>query len=137
MRCLHEDFVFQADEYETSSLNADAWKYENWDYRVEQDVMSRLFTLFRDTVNLQNQIIELELIKGNYDDVESPHDSVIVFRDYELKIYHNYPDYPSVLSGTHKFILKEDQTGFWSISFLQDIKKEITDLGELKGLFRY
>lgn len=137
IRCLHDQFTFVADENEVSNHNPDAWKFKDWNFQIEQEVMTRMFNLFRDTIRVDNQTIEMSLDRTEQADIESPHDSTRLYRDYEIRIYHSYPEYPTLLKGTSIFIMKEDAGGFWSISTWEDIKRDTLDWGALKGIFRY
>lgn len=137
LRCLDPNYIFVADENESSPFNPDSWKYINWNYHVEQEVITRFFEVFRDTLREDNQIIEFNLIRTEIPDIENPRDSVLIYRDYQMSLYHSYPQYPIYCEGTAEFILKEDESGFWTIQKMKDIRKDTTDWGELKGLFRY
>jgi len=137
IRCMNDQFRFKADENELSSHNPDAWKYKDWDFQVEQEVITRMFNLFRDTVRVDNQVIEMDLTRTDQADIESPHDSTRIYRSYQINLYHSYPEYPTVTKGTFIFILQEDAGGFWSISGWEDIKQDTLDWGAFKGMFRY
>ncbi len=137
MRCLDKNFVFIADQNELSPKNPDSWKFKNWNWSIEQEVMSRLFNFFRDTVNFNRRVFDVYFFKTDIKDIESPHDSVVIYRGYEIKIYHNYKEYPHFLSGNFEFHFIEDVNGFWSLKVIKDIKKDSIDWGEFKGKFRY
>ncbi len=137
IRCLGGDFIFLADENERSTINPDAWKYQNWNFDIEQSAMTRLFNFFRDTIRADNPVIDVNFSRTSQADVILPGDSARLYRDYEIKIYHNYPQYPSYCRGTLLWTMKADPSGFWTITHWSDLKIDSLDWGAFKGIFRF